>query len=171
MNEQSDNFARDSAAFQKIWVDTMTRMMKAAFTVTPDSVPPEVLRQIRSGIFQALTESWNEFLRSPQFQEGMKLWLDRAIAVRKMTNELLVKARKEMQAPTRDDVDAVALAVRHLETKILSRVDELARQVDALKPQSGSAATRKSAGAPAARSGAPKNRPARKNHRAGKKKT
>ena len=72
MNDQFDNFGRDSAAFQKIWVDTMSRMMKAAFTVTPDSVPPEILRQIRSAIFQALTESWNEFLRSPQFQEGMK---------------------------------------------------------------------------------------------------
>ena len=137
INEQSENFARNTAAFQKIWTDTLSRMMKAAFTVTPDSVPPEILRQIRNGIFQALAESWNEFLRSPQFQESMKEWLDRAIAVRKMTNDLMVKVRKEMQAPVRDDVEAIALAVRHMETKVLHRVDELSRQVDALKSQRG----------------------------------
>jgi hypothetical protein len=135
MIDPSQDFARDNAAFQKIWIDTMSRMMKAAATFTPDAVPPEVLRQIRNGIFQALTESWNEFLRSPQFQEGMKQWLEEAVAFRKLSNDLMTKVRKEMQAPSRDDIDTVMLAVRHMEARVLDRVEELAREVQKLQAQ------------------------------------
>ena len=77
MNDETnktDKTAEQWAAFQKIWTDTFTRMMQLGFTFSPESAPPEFLRQIRSGIFQALTQSWDEFLRSPQFLEGMKQW-------------------------------------------------------------------------------------------------
>src|SRR5262245_3038934 len=77
-----DNFAKtteQAAAFQKIWMESMSKLMQTAFTMTPNSPPPEVLRQIRGGIFQALAQSWEEFMRSPQFLEGMKQWMDSAI--------------------------------------------------------------------------------------------
>jgi hypothetical protein len=66
----------------------------------------------------------------------MKQWLDRAVAFRKMGNDFLAKARKEMQAPSRDDIDAVVLAVRQLEARVLDRVEQLARQVESLNAPS-----------------------------------
>ena len=81
------------------------------------------MRQIRSGIFQALAESWEEFMRSPQFLEGMRQWMENAITFRKMTNDFMAKVRNEMQAPSREDIDTIMLNVRHMEKRLLDRVE------------------------------------------------
>src|SRR5437588_5117472 len=109
--------AEQAAAFQKIWMDSMSKMMQTAFTFGPNSAPPEVLRQIRSGIFQALAQSWEEFMRSPQFMEGMKHWMDSAINFRKLSNDFMARVRNEMQAPSREDMDSIMLSVRHMEKR------------------------------------------------------
>jgi hypothetical protein len=127
-----DNFekaAEQAATYQKLWMDTAGKMFQAAFTVTPNSPPPEVLRQMRSGIFQALAKSWDEFMRSPEFMDGMRQWMENAVNFRKMTNELMARARNEMQAPSRDDIDTVLLNIRHMEKRLLDRVDELEKRV------------------------------------------
>jgi hypothetical protein len=130
MEQDFEKTAEQTAAFQKIWVDSVSKMMQAAFTITPNSPPPEVLRQIRSGIFQALADSWDEFMRSPQFLEGMKQWMETAINFRKISNDFMSKVRNEMQAPSRDDVDTLMVNIRHIEKRLLDRIDELAAQVN-----------------------------------------
>jgi hypothetical protein len=128
LNEQIENF-------QKLWTETFSRIAQNAFAFTPDSAPPEILRQIRSGIFQALAQSWDEYLRSPQFMEGMKQWMDSAIMFRKMTNDFMTKARHETQDIAREDIDSVMLAVRHMEKRILDRIEDLSARVDKLSEQ------------------------------------
>lgn len=137
MNEQSQDFAEQGTVFQKIWLESMSKLMQAAFTFSPNSTPPELLREIRNSILQALGESWNEFLRSPQFQQQMKEWMDNAVAFRQMSSDFMAKVRKEMQAPSRDDIDAVLLNVRHLETRLLDRLEILSKQVEELKQREG----------------------------------
>ena len=134
MNDQSEKSTEQAAAFQKIWSESMSRLMQAAFTFTPNSPPPEeLMKRIRSGILEALAKSWEEFMRSPQFMEGMKQWMDNAVAFRKMSNDFMSNVRNQMQAPSREDTDSVMLAVRHMETRILDRVEELAAEIQALK--------------------------------------
>src|ERR1041385_5366335 len=128
----SDNFektAEQAAAFQKIWMDSMSKIMQTAFTFGSNSPPPDVLKQIRSGIFQALAQSWEEFMRSPQFLESMKQWMDNAINFRKMSNDFMAKVRNEMQAPSRDDIDTVMLTVRHMEKRLLDRMEDLSSRI------------------------------------------
>jgi len=128
----SDNFektAEQAAAFQKIWMDSMSKIMQTAFTFGNNSPPPDVLKQIRAGIFQALAQSWEEFMRSPQFLESMKQWMDTAINFRKMTNDFMAKVRNEIQAPSREDIDTVMLTVRHMEKRLLDRIEDLAGEV------------------------------------------
>jgi hypothetical protein len=137
MSQESEKPAEDVAAFQKIWVETVSKAMQAAFTFTPNSPPSEVVRQIRAGIFQALAESWEQFMRSPQFLKGMKQWMENAITFRKMTNDFMGRVRNEMQAPSRSDVDTIMLTVRHMEKRLLDRIDELSAQVNELKKQRG----------------------------------
>src|SRR5437660_12804489 len=132
MNENFEKTAEQAAAFQKIWAESMAKMMQAAFSMTPNSAPPEVLRQIRSGLFQALAQSWDEFMRSPQFLEGMKQWMDNAINFRKMTNDFMARVRNELQAPSREDIDTIMLSVRHMEQRLLSKVEALSSQVNEL---------------------------------------
>jgi len=133
MNENDfEKTAEQAAAFQKIWGESLSRMIQTAFTSGPSSPPPELLREIRNGIFQALAKSWDEFMRSPQFLDGMKQWMDQAVSFRKLSNDFMAKVRNEMQAPSREDIDTVMLAVRHMEKRLLDRVDHLAEQLGAL---------------------------------------
>jgi hypothetical protein len=157
----SDNFektAEQAAAFQKIWMESMSKMMQTAFTFGNNSPPPEVLKQIRSGMFQALAQSWEEFMRSPEFLESMKQWMDTAINFRRMSNDFMAKVRNEIQAPSRDDIDTVMLTVRHMEKRLLDRVEDLAlriAQIDSrLNGHTGQSAPKSTA----ARANAPKAR-------------
>jgi len=133
MNEEHDSTNHPTEqwmAFQRVWGETFNKMMQLGFTFSPDCAPPDFMRQMRSGIFQALGHSWEQFLRSPEFMEGMKQSMDSAIAFRKMTNDLFSKVRHETHAVARDDIDAVMLTVRHMETRVLDRLDELAARLD-----------------------------------------
>ena len=133
MSETSENTAEQAAAFQKIWLDSISKLLNTAFTFGGESPPPEILREIRSGVFSALAKSWEEFMRSPQFLDSMKQWMDNAIAFRKMSNDFMATARNEMQATSKDDIDTVMLAVRHMEKRLLDRVEELSAQVHELQ--------------------------------------
>jgi len=152
MNEEQDGTrqtAEQWAAFQQIWGETFSKLMQLGFTFTPESAPPEFMRRMRGGIFEALGKSWEHFLRSPQFMEGMKQHMDNAIAFRKMSSDFFSKVRHETQSTSRDDIDAVMLAVRHMETRILDRVERLAAKIENLNPQAnGASPKRKPAVAP-----------------------
>lgn len=148
MSDNFDKTAEQAAAFQKIWVESMSKIMQTAFTFGPNSPPPDLLRQIRSGIFEALAQSWDEFMRSPQFLESMKQWMDSAINFRKMTNDFMAKVRNEMQAPSRDDIDTVMLNVRHMENRLLDRMEELTNKITELNNRLDGKASR-----PAAKTG------------------
>jgi hypothetical protein len=129
MNEQNQQTENQTAAFLRLWTDSFAKLGQAAFSFSPDAVPPELLRQVRTGMFQALAQSWDEFLHSPQFMEGMKQMMDNAVALRKLSTEFLTKARHELGGVAQEDVDGLVVAVHHLETQVLGRVDGLTNQI------------------------------------------
>lgn len=141
MNQSFEKQAEEAAAFQKIWMESASRLMQAAFTLSPNTPPPEILRQMRAGILQALADSWNEFMRSPQFLDGMRQWMENAIAFRKLSNDFMGHIRNETQGPSRADIDTIMITVRHMEKRLLDRVDELSARVgelnERLEGQSG----------------------------------
>jgi uncharacterized protein (DUF2267 family) len=137
MSDNSNPSAEQAAAFQKIWLDSISKTMQTLFTFRPDALPPDVARQLRSGILQALAKSWEEFMRSPQFLEGMKQWMDNAVTFRKMSNDFMASVRNEMQATFRADIDTIMLTVRHMEKRILDQVEDLSAQVADLRQRLG----------------------------------
>lgn len=156
MTESFEKMGQEAAAFQKLFVENLVKSTQAAFDLAPESARPEMLRQMRAGIFQSLSESWDEYLRSPQFLDGMRQWMDNAVAFRKISNEYLGRVRNEMQAPSRTDIDTVMLAVRHMEKRLLDRLDELSARVDQALSQKAEAkaqAAPRGNGRKAARSG------------------
>jgi hypothetical protein len=157
-NNNFEKTAAQAAAFQKIWMDSMSKIMQTAFTLGPNTPPPDVLRQMRSGLLQALAQSWEEFMRSPEFLAGMKQWMNNAIAFRKMTNDFMANVRNEMQAPSRDDIGSIMLTVRHMEKRLLDRMDALDAQVRKLDTQAGNGKSHR----PGAKSSASGRKPARK---------
>jgi hypothetical protein len=156
MNNNDDGSTEDQlASFQKIWLETVTKMMQVAFTVTPNSPPPEAFRHIRGGVLRTLAESWEQFLRSPQFLEAMKQSMEQAVTLRKMSNEFLGKVRHEMQAPSRDDIDTVMLAVRHMEKRLLDRMEQLSSQISEAKEYRGTAQPRAGKARPTGKTASP----------------
>ena len=125
MSTEFEKAAEQAQAFQKIWMESMSKAMQSAFTIGQGGPPPEILKEIRGGIFKALAQSWEEFMRSPQFTESMKQWMDNAISFRKMTNDFMAKVRNEMQAASKDDIDQIMLSIRHMEKRLLDRIDQL----------------------------------------------
>jgi hypothetical protein len=147
-----EHLANQWAAFQKIWTESFTKMLQVGATFSPEGAPPEFARQLRSSILQAMARSWDEFLRSPQFLEGMKQWMDNAITFRKLSNDLLTRTRHEEQALAREDLDTVMLTVRHMETRILDRLEAVGAHVKQLQEQVRTNAKK----APRAKRAAPK---------------
>ncbi len=133
MNDSTGNTFEQAAAFQKLWMETFTKMAQTGFSFTPDSTPPEFLRQMRSGIFQALSKSWEDYMRSPQFRDSMKAMMDNAITFRKMGNEMLTQAHHSLQGTARADIDDLMQAIHHLETRILDCVEKVTTRLDKLE--------------------------------------
>ena len=146
MSESTEKTFEQAAAFQKIWLDTFNKMAQAGLSFSPESAPPEFLRQMRSGIFAALAKSWEEFMRTPQFLESMKAMMENAIAFRKMSTDLLTQAQHSMQGTARSDISDLMQALHHLETRILDRVEDVSKRLEKLEEK----------GNPAPRNGTPK---------------
>lgn len=162
MEEAFEKNAEQAAAFQKMWLESMSKVMQAAFTFSPNSPPPELMRQIRSGIFAALADSWDKFMRSPEFLETMRQWMEQAIAFRKTSSDFMARVRNELQSPSRDDIDTVMLTVRHMEKRLLDRMETLAAQINEITQQRGAGGTARAktpgrSRRPKARAGRPSN--------------
>jgi hypothetical protein len=132
MSEQEPKL-ESQLAFFKIWAECMAKLAQSAFSFSPDAVPPEMLRQMRAGMLRALAQSWDEFLRSPQFMEGMKQMMENALAFRKLSTEFLTKAQQELGGVTVEDVDGLVGAVRNLEARVLERLGVLSQQIEEIK--------------------------------------
>lgn len=124
--------AEEAAGFQRIWLQTISKMAQATVMLSPNASPPDAMRQVRSGILKVLADSWEEFMRSPEFLEGTRQMMENAIAFRKLTNDFTARIRTELQAPSKGDIDTIMLTVRHMEKRLLDRIDELSTQVNAL---------------------------------------
>jgi hypothetical protein len=138
MNDSSQPHGDPSADLLKQWQQFFTGVLQTAGTISPDTMPPEMLNQIRAGMFQALSKSWEDYMRSPQFLEGMKQMMENAVAFRQMSTEFLTRARHEMQGTSRQDVDDMLLAMREMEARLTRRVDDLAAQVTTAKSRRSS---------------------------------
>src|SRR5208282_3584738 len=132
MSDSPDSNPDPTAAFAKLWSDSCARLMQAAMSHSPETAPPELLRQIRSGLMQALTQSWEEYLRSPQFLEGMKQTMEQAIAFRKFSTELLTKTRHATEGVAHDDIESLRAVLSQMESRLARQIDALAAQTSQL---------------------------------------
>lgn len=125
MDEKSDQAFQQAAAFQRTWMDSFTQMAEVWTRASPGKPPPDVVREMRSGMLKVLADSWEEFMRTPQFMEYMKNSMDGMLTLRKMGADMMTRSRHEAQSPAREDIDGVLLAIRHMERRLLDRIEEV----------------------------------------------
>ena len=162
MSDSTEKTFDQAAAFQKIWLETFNKMAQAGLSFTPESAPPEFLRQMRSGIFAALSKSWEEFLRTPQFLEATKTMMENAITFRKMSADLLTQAQHSVQGVARSDIKDLMQAIHHLETRILNRIEDVSQRLEKLEAKANSVPRNGSPKTPKSRATTPGRKRARK---------
>jgi chromosome segregation ATPase len=90
---------------------------------SPDSPPPEEMRKMRSGMLKAMASTWDDFMRTPQFMEMMKVGLNGTLDLRRMARDGMNKIHEQFETPTKEDLDSILLAIRHVERRILDRLE------------------------------------------------
>jgi hypothetical protein len=115
----------------QVWMDFATNVASVGMAFRPDQqAPPEIAAQMREATFAAMAQAADKYMRSDQFLGMMKQSLDASIACRKRLNDLLTQAHHGLQGVAKQDLDAMSLAVQHLERRMLGRMEELCAGLD-----------------------------------------
>ena len=126
-----------SQQFFEMWADLASRMATAGMSISPDTPPPKAARQIRSAVFEAMSQYADQFMRSPQFLEFARSSLDTSLQMREQFNESLTKLRHELQGVARQDVESVLAGVHQMEHRVLDRLDEIDKRLAELESRFG----------------------------------
>ena len=123
--------------FSSFWQDFTSRMMAAGMPAQPQNPSVEMLNNMRRMFFDSLARHSEEFMKSEQFLQGMKQAMDAGLAWQQTINQSMQKTLSAAQMPTRGDTDHIALLVRGLEDRLLSRIEELSDRVASLESEDG----------------------------------
>jgi hypothetical protein len=130
MEDVTEKLQDQAGLFARLWTDFAGKMAMSGLSFTPGAAPPEAARQVRGAMFDGMTKYFDEYMRSPQFLESMKQSLDASMAFRKQFQDFFTQMHHEAQSPAREDIDSVMLTMRHVETRLLDRLDELSARVE-----------------------------------------
>ena len=117
------------AAFQKLWLDSFANMTSVWSEFSPSSPPADELRKMRGGMLKVLAETWDEYMRTPQFMELMKASLNGALDLKRMARDGINRVHEQFENPSKEDIDDLLLAVRHVERRLLDRLEGLDNRV------------------------------------------
>jgi hypothetical protein len=127
-----DNLLDQASAFTQMWTDMIGKMWGVGTAWQPSTPPPDAFRQMRSGMLQAMSQSLDGFMRSPAMLEWMKQSMDATVAFRKQMNEMFSQFHEQTQNASSRDIDNLMRGMRHLEQRILDRLDETQEQLEVI---------------------------------------
>jgi hypothetical protein len=116
-------------AFQKLWLDSFANMASIWSEFSPNSPPLDELRKMRGGMLKVLADTWEEYMRTPQFMQLMNASLNGALDLKRMARDGLNRVHDQLENTTKQDIDGVLMAVRHVERRILDRLEGIEERV------------------------------------------
>jgi hypothetical protein len=125
MSENTNKYFDEVAAFQKLWTDSFANMASVWSQFSPGSPPPDEMRKMRGGMLKVLADTWDEYMRTPQFMEMMKASLNGALDLKRLASDGMNRVHEQFKTPSKEDIDEVLLAIRHVERRILDRLEGL----------------------------------------------
>ena len=131
----------DSAAtMMKMWTDWMSRMMQAGMAFSPDDTPPDAFRNVRSAMLRSWAESWEQFARSPQFLEWMRLAMAGGAHWQKQMMDLFTGMQHQMFGLTQQGMDPMTAVAEGFQRQVMSssgmltsQWQQLAQRIDAIE--------------------------------------
>jgi hypothetical protein len=106
-------------------MDSLANMTSVWSQFSPGSPPADEMRKMRGGMMQVLAETWDAYLRTPQFMEMMKASLDGALDLKRLARDGMNRVHEQFEHPSKNDIDDVLLAIRHVERRLLDRLEGL----------------------------------------------
>jgi len=125
MNDNMNKGFDQIAAFQKLWADSFANMAGVWSQFSPGSPPSDEMRKMRGGMLKVLAETWDEYMRTPQFMEMMKGSLNGVLDLKRMARDGMNRVHEQFETPSKEDIDGVLLAIRHVERRLLDRLEGL----------------------------------------------
>ena len=129
MSDNMDKAVDQAAVYQKLWTDSLANMAGVWSEFSPGSPPAGEMRKMRGGMLKVLGETWDDYMRTPQFMEMMKASLNGALDLKRMARDGMNRAHEQFETPSKEDLDGVLMAIRHVERRLLDRLDGLVEQV------------------------------------------
>jgi hypothetical protein len=129
MSDSIDKSFDQVVAFQKLWLDSFADMASIWSQFSPTSAPTDELRKMRGGMLKVLAETWDEYMRTPQFLQLMKASLNGVLDLKQMARDGLNRVHDQLENTTKQDVDDVLMAIRHVERRILDRLEGIEERV------------------------------------------
>src|SRR6201987_47859 len=125
MSDNMNKGFEQGAAFQKLWTDSFANMTGVWTKFSPGSPPSEEMREMRGGMLKVLAETWDEYMRTPLFMEMMKASLNGALDLKRLARDGMNLVHEQFENPSKEDIDGVLLAIRHVERRLLDRLEGL----------------------------------------------
>ena len=127
-----DQTFTQATRLMELWGEMATRMAMAGMQANPQASPPDAVRQIRSGVFQAMAQFADQYMRSPEFLAMLKQGFDASLKVREQYNDVLTRLHHELQGVAQKDVESLLRGVHQAESRIVDRLDDLCCRLDQL---------------------------------------
>jgi hypothetical protein len=131
-NDSAAGFFPTADMFTRAWSDFASKMMGAGLAFTPDSTPPDAARQMRSAMFQAWSDYFDQFMRSAEFLDMMKQSLTAATQMRRQMNDFLGQVQHDFQGASRQDLDQVIASLRNLERHVTDSTEQISAHLEKL---------------------------------------
>jgi chromosome segregation ATPase len=125
MSDNTEKLFDQVAAFQKLWMDSLSEMANVWGQFSPSTPPLDEMRKMRGGMLKVLAETWDEYMRTPQFLEMMKASLNGALDLKRIAREGMNRVHDQLENPNKEDINDVLLAIRHVERRLLDRLEGL----------------------------------------------
>lgn len=133
MEEQFENTFKQAAAFQKMWMDSVSGMTRVWSEYSPEKPPPDELKKVRQGMLRSISQSWEAYMRSPEFLQAMRETMNNSIQWQKWTKENSRKFHQAAGSASKDDMQGVMVAIQHVERRVLDCLDEMQTKVNSMQ--------------------------------------
>jgi len=134
--KMDDNFKKSferATALQNLWVDSMTGMAKSWSDYSPSNDPGEEMKKARQRMLGAVSKSWEDFMRTPEFLDMMRESMGHAASWGAQAKAGASRMHETMGTASKQDIDGVLLAIRHVEKRVLDRLETLQELIEGLE--------------------------------------
>ena len=117
----------------QMWLQMAANATQAWQPAAGSTASPEMFHKGRADLMQVWSDWCEQLLRSSAFLEAQKQSMTRSLALRKQIRANLRRMQRELQIAGREDIDALVVAVKRSQRRVLDQLEETSERIQALE--------------------------------------